>query len=155
MQLKRKIGCLKSTLNVVIIKKNFHQEYKTYRNSLSDILKQSKKSYYNNYLISNINNIKNTWKGIKSIIYLNTKESESPKTILNNKGEFLTNPNDLVIQFNNFSCSFSPTIQSDIKPNFKPFDQNLAEPCKESLLISPCTKNEILEIISSFDYIKQ
>ena len=28
----------------------FHQEYKTYRNSLSTLLKQSKKSYYNNYL---------------------------------------------------------------------------------------------------------
>ena len=46
----------------------FHQEYKTYRNSLSTLLKQSKKSYYNNYFRNNINNIKNTWKGMKSII---------------------------------------------------------------------------------------
>ena len=46
----------------------FHQEYKTYRNSLSTLLKQSKKSHYNNYFRNNINNIKNTWKGIKSII---------------------------------------------------------------------------------------
>ena len=33
-------------------------------------------------------------------------------------------------------------------------DQYLTEPCKESFLISPCTKNEILEIISSLDYYK-
>ena len=46
----------------------FHQEYKTYRNSLSTLLKQHKKSYYNNYLRKKINNIKITWKGIKSII---------------------------------------------------------------------------------------
>ena len=66
MQLKRKIGSLKSTLNVVIIKKIFfHQEYKTYRNSLSTLLKQNKKSY-NNYFRNNINNIKNTRKGINS-----------------------------------------------------------------------------------------
>ena len=70
----------------------FHQEYKAYRNSLSTLLKQSKKSYYNNYFRNNINNIKNTWKRIKSIISLNNKESESPKIILNNKGEFLTSP---------------------------------------------------------------
>ena len=40
--------------------------------------------------------------GIKSIISLNTKEPESPKLILNNNGEFLTNPNDIANQFNKF-----------------------------------------------------
>ena len=69
----------------------------------------------------------------------------------NNKGEFLTNPNDISNQFNNFFCSAAPTIQYHIKPNFKSFDQYLTEPCKESSLISPCTKNEILEITSSLD----
>ena len=132
----------------------FHQEYKTYRNSLSTFLKQSEKSYYNNYFRNNINNIKNTWKEIKSIISLKTKESQSPKIILNNKSEFLINPNDIANQFNKFFCFVAPTIQSNIKPNFKSFDHYLNEPCKESFLISPRTKNEILEIISSLDYNK-
>ena len=57
-------------------------------------------------------------------------------------------------QFNNIFCYVAPTIQSNIKLNFKSFDQFLTEPCKESFLISPCTKNEILEIISSLDYNK-
>ena len=57
-------------------------------------------------------------------------------------------------QFNNIFCYVAPTIQSNIKLNFKSFDQFLTEPCKESFLISPCTKNEILEIISSLDYYK-
>ena len=154
MQLKRKIGSLKSTLNVVIVIKIFFIKNIKHRHSSSTLLEQSKKPYYNNYFRNNINNIKNTWKGIKSIISLNSKESESPKIILNNKGEFLTNPNDIANQFNNFFCSVAPTIQSNIKPNFKSFDQYLTEPCKESFLISPCTKNEILEIISSLDYNK-
>ena len=85
---KKYIKCGDSNKNI------FHQEYKTYRNSLSTLLKQSKKCYYNSYFRNNINNIKNTWKGIKSIISLNSKKSESPKIILNNKGKFLTNPND-------------------------------------------------------------
>ena len=58
----------------------FHQEYKLYRKSLSTLLKQSKKSYYNDYFRNNINNIKNIWKGTKSIIFLNIKESN----LLNN-----------------------------------------------------------------------
>ena len=131
-----------------------HQEYKTYRNSLSTLLKQSKKCYYNNYFINNVNNIKNAWKGIKPIISLNIKESESPKIILTNKAEFLTNTNDISSQFNNNFCSVAPLIQSNIKPNFKSFDQYLTEPCKESFLISPCTKNEILEVLSCLDYYK-
>ena len=57
-------------------------------------------------------------------------------------------------QFNNIFCYVAPTIQSNINLNFKSFDQFLTEPCKESFLISPCTKNEILEIISSLDYNK-
>ena len=54
-------------------------------------MKQSKKHYYSNYFKNNIKKMKNTWKGIKSIISLKTSESESPKTIANRKGEFLTN----------------------------------------------------------------
>ena len=45
-----------------------HKEYKTYRNSLSTLLKKSKKFSRNNSI-----NMKNTWKGVNSIISLNTK----------------------------------------------------------------------------------
>ena len=74
-------------------------------------------------------------------MFLNIKESESPKIILNNNGEFLTNPNDIANQFNNFFCSVVPTIQSNVNPNFKSFDQYVTEPCKESFLISPKNNN--------------
>ena len=40
--------------------------------------------------------------GIKSRIYLNTKESESPKLILNNKGEYLNNPNDITNRLHHY-----------------------------------------------------
>ena len=119
--IEKKIGSLKSTLNVVIVIKIFFIKNIKHRDSSSTLLEQSKKPYYNNYFRNNINNIKNTWKGIKSIISLNTKESESPKILLSNKGEFLTNPNDITNQLNNIFCSVASTIQSNIKPNFKIF----------------------------------
>ena len=101
--------CVDSSKNIL------HQEYRKYRNSLPISLKQSKRCYYNNYFRNNINNIKNAWEGIKSIISLNIKESESPKIILNNKGEYLTNANDIANQFNNLIfCSVALTIQSNI-----------------------------------------
>ena len=54
------------------------------------------------------------------------------KIILNNKGEFLTNPKDIVNYFNNFFCSVASTIQSNIKPTFKSFHHYLTEPRDES-----------------------
>ena len=87
----------------------FIKNIKHIKTAYSTLLKQSKISY-NNYFRNNINNIKNTWNGIKSIISLDIKESESPNVILNNKGEFLTNTNDIANQFNNFFCSVTPTI---------------------------------------------
>ena len=65
-------------------------------------MKQSKKLYDATYFKNNIKDMKNTWKGIKSIVSLKAKESESPKAILNNKGEVLTNPTDITSSFNNF-----------------------------------------------------
>ena len=50
------------------IKERYHKEYTDYRNLLSIILKQDKTNYYKHYFESNWNSIKNTWKGIKSII---------------------------------------------------------------------------------------
>ena len=64
-------------------------------------MKHSKKQY-SNYFKNNIKNMKNTWKGIKSITSLKTIESESPKTIVNSKGEFLTNLIYIAKIFNNF-----------------------------------------------------
>ena len=65
-------------------------------------MKQSKKLYYTNYFKNEIKDMRKTWKRIKSIISQKAKESESPKTHLNNKGEVLTNPIDIVSNFDNF-----------------------------------------------------
>ena len=51
-----------------ILKEEFHTKYKKYRNLLPTLMKQSKQAYYDKYFERNQNNIKNTWKGIKSLI---------------------------------------------------------------------------------------
>ena len=45
--------------------------------------------------------MKNTCKRVKSVISLKAKEFQSPKTVLNSKGEVLTNPTDIA-SFNIF-----------------------------------------------------
>ena len=48
---------------------------------ISTLLKQSKKIYNNKYFKDNISNMKNTWKGIKSIISLQKATNNSEKTV--------------------------------------------------------------------------
>ena len=56
-----------------ILKEEFHSHYKKYRNLLSTLIKKSKQAYYDKYFEKNWNNIKNTWKRIKSLISLKIK----------------------------------------------------------------------------------
>ena len=48
------------------IKDDYHKKYKELRNEILKICRKSKKYYFCNYFISNVNNVKNVWKGIIS-----------------------------------------------------------------------------------------
>ena len=57
----------------------FHEQYKTYRNLLSTLMKQSKQNYYTKYFENNWNNIKNAWKEIKTIISIKNTTATVPQ----------------------------------------------------------------------------
>ena len=52
------------------LKEEFHTKYKKYRNLLSTLMKKGKQAYYDKYFKRNWSNIKNTWKGINSLILI-------------------------------------------------------------------------------------
>ena len=61
--------------------KNFNTNSKKCRILLSTLMKKSKQAYYDKYFEKNWNNIKKTCKGIKSLIYLNTKAPSEPAVL--------------------------------------------------------------------------
>ena len=65
-------------------KEHHHIKCKTYRNMLSTLMKKSKMNYYNHYFKNNWDNIKNTWKGIKSILNINNTHSNIPEILVSN-----------------------------------------------------------------------
>ena len=86
---------LKSFINKKdpILKEEFHTNCRKYRNLLSTLMKKSKQAYYDKYFERNWNNIKNTWKGIKSLISLKT----IPTVLSFDNGKTITNPYDIAI----------------------------------------------------------
>ena len=69
-------------------------------NILSTLLKRSKTNYYNHYFDINWN-IKNAWKGIKSILSVKLDPSDLPR-ILNANDSTITNPVEIANVFSNF-----------------------------------------------------
>ena len=65
---------------------------------LSTILKQSKSNYYNHYFETNWNSIKNTRKGLKSILNIKNISADIPKS-LTVAGTTISNPMAILIRF--------------------------------------------------------
>ena len=60
-------------------------------------MKKSKQAYHDKYFETNWNNIKNTWKGIKSLISLKTVVSSVSTVPSLNSGDTVINPFDITL----------------------------------------------------------
>ena len=84
------------------LKEQFHTNYKKYRNLLSTLMKKSRQAYYDKYVERNWNNIKNIWKGIKSLISLKSVASNVPTVLSLDYGNTITNLYDIANTFDNY-----------------------------------------------------
>ena len=108
---------LKSYINKKdpILKEKFHTKYKICRNLLSTLLKKSKQAYYDKNFEINRNIIKNTWKGIKSVISLKTLAFRVPTVLSVNNGDTIIKPYDIANTFNNYVAFVAETTKKKSK----------------------------------------
>ena len=62
----------------VTLKTKAEIKYKQYRNVLFTLMKESKIPCFSNYFQNNLNDLKNTWKGIKRLISLKELSNIAP-----------------------------------------------------------------------------
>ena len=134
-----------------ILNEQFHINYKKYRNLLSTLLKKSKQAYYDKYFERNLNNIKNTWKGINALISLKSVASSVPAVLSLDNGDTITNPYDIANTFNNYFASIAETTKRIIKYAHKHFSDYLSNENSSTIFLQPTDKEEIANIISSFN----
>ena len=137
-----------------ILKEEFHTNYKKYRNLLSTLMKKSKQAYYDKYFERNWNNIKNTWKGIKSLISLKTVASNVPTVLSLDNGDTITNPYDIANTFNNYFASIAETTKRSIKYSHKHFSDYLSNESDSTIFLQPTDKEEVAHIISCLNFNK-
>ena len=133
-----------------ILKTVKHNKFKEYRNILKLLLKDSKKQYFNEFFKNNINNIKNTWKGIKDIINIKSKVNSQPNCIFHNNSN-ISDPKIIADSFNEYFSNVGKKIQSKIPVTNLKYDEYLDNPNPNSFFIQPTDPEEISSIISNLD----
>ena len=109
-----------------------------------------KKAYYDKYFERNWNSIKNTWKGIKSLISLKTVASNVPTVLSLDNGYIITNPYDIATTLNNYFVSIAETTKKT-KYSHKHFSDYLSNENSSTIFLQPNDKEEIANIISSLN----
>ena len=72
-------------------------------------MKKSKQAYYNKYFEENWDNIKDIWRGTKSLISLKTVTSSVPTVLSLDNSVTITNPYDIANSSNNCFASIAET----------------------------------------------
>ena len=129
------------------IKEVFHNKYKTLRNQIVSLCKQSKKQHFQNYFTKNSDNLRNTWRGIKSIISLNRKDKSNPSSLLINN-EINTDPNKIANEFNSYFSNIAGKLQASIHSQGQDFNDYLNNSPEHSFFIQPTDKYEIIDLIN-------
>ena len=101
-------------------------------------MKRGKQNYYKKYFESNLNNSKNTWKGIKSIIAMKNVVSAVPSTLSHGENT-ITNPCEIANVFNNYFASVAETAEQNINYSHKHFYEYLKHQFNNSIFIQPTT----------------
>ena len=112
-------------------------------------MKKSKQAYHNKYFERNWNNIKNTWKRIKSLISLKTVASGVPAVLTLDNGDTITNPYDIANTFNNYFASIAEATKKKTKYSHKHFSDYLSNESSITIFLQPTDKDETANIISS------
>ena len=117
---------------------------------MSTLIKESQRSYFTNYLQSNLNDLKNTRKGIKNLISL----QELPNVAQSNffdYGRSLTEPQEIANAFNTHFVNVVTDIQSTIRYSKNNFHNFLPQINISSFFLNPTDEIEVKNIILSLN----
>lgn len=125
-------------------------EYKTYRNRLTRIIKITKNNYYTDQLNSCNGNIKQTWKIIRDATNTEKNNCTSNINILDDHGNVITCNKQKANEFNTFFCNIGKEITNSIPV---PIDLHNVEPVTppplNSLFLRPVNENDVIGFINS------
>ena len=129
-------------------KQQLHANYKHLRNAIVSLIRTSKKNHYQKYFSDNTDNIRQTWKGIKSIINIRNVSKSSVPSLKIDK-EISSDPTLMANCFNNYFSNIGSDLQDQIHYYGNDFSKYLQHPNDHNFFINPTDEVEIISLIDN------
>ena len=96
-----------------MLKELAHSNYKRIRNQVTQLKKESKTLYYTAFFEANCNKTSEIWKGIRTLVNINSKNN-SKINLLDQNNNIVNEPNAIANKFNNYFTNIGPNIENKI-----------------------------------------
>jgi len=129
-------------------KSKLWEEFKKYRNNLTEFIRDSKRNYYQTFFVQNKNNCKKTWQGINEIMNPRRSKVHKSVSILESNGKTIFDKKEIADKFNDFFVSIGTKTKAGLRPSRKRYSDFLNNQNENSFFINPTDPQEIEDIIS-------
>ena len=125
-------------------------KYKSYRNKLTSIIRNSEKQYYNQLLIEQKGNVKNILKILNTIIRKPKNSHNYPDAFVD-KGNITTDKNEMVNKFNEYFVNVGIELANNIAPPNQHVSAHdyLITKNKSSICLDPVLEQHIISTVNS------
>ena len=118
-------------------------EFKTMKNEITLLTRNSKKRYYEKYFSKNKENLRKTWQGIKEVINIKSKNFNTISCI-SDKNISVTDPKAIANCFNKFYVSIADDILKKRKyTGKKAYKDFLKNPLNNTFVLTECDPREV------------
>ena len=119
--------------------------YKRYKNKLNQVIKVSKKIYYEEQLIKYKHDTKMVWRTLNEILNRGRKNTKLPNEFIgNNTTDTIKDPSKIANSFNEYFVNIGPKLAKNITNNpDKYLTNNFDNNYKDSMFLDPITENEV------------
>ena len=153
-------GLQKSCQKKKILYKQFLQlrtsesehKYKLYKNKLTTIIRQQKKTFYSEKLEASKSNIQKTWKVINHIIRNKSIQTEFPSYFWNNSGTKVELLKTIANNFNDYFVSAGPSLANKIIVDNQNKDlfNGLIKRNLHSMFLCGIEERDVIEVVNKF-----
>ena len=119
-------------------------KFVTYRNKFKSLRIKAEKNYYASEFLRGKNDLKYTWKVIRSILNSNNKTSKIDELCVN--GTKVTDANIMAEKLNSYFSSIAQTLSDNIPQSHRTFESYLTPSLPDSFALSPTTPMEIISL---------
>ena len=133
-------------------KANFHNSFKSYRNLIVTLCRNSKSNHFTGYFNQYSSNMQKIWVGVRNLISTKTKSSDPISISIGDSVS--SEPEAVANHFNDFFTSIADSIRETIPPTNKNFSDFLRNRNLHSLFLAPSTPEEVIKVINSLSLSK-